>query len=469
MVFNCMKSFINCFLLPVFLFVSFNADTLESSEVISYGQLYSAKMKIMTPRSIQDVQTIVKEAKKEGLSVCTMGAGMSQGKQYLCSRSILIDMRLLNAMKIEEKVLTVEAGTLWKNVQDCINTHGLALQVMQGSNIFSVGGSLSVNCHGWDFKKGSIINTIEKISIIDANGDLIELKPQDSLFHYVIGGYGCFGIIVEAKIQLTDNCLIREISEEVDVKDYVDYFHNQVINNHEIVMHRYRLSIDPKEFFQYGIATNYEKIGDTAEISDLSPDKTSESFVKAGMWLAKNIPSLKSFLWKLAKAELLKEKISSRNKSMSPPAEFHFIKQKNSADWLQEFFIEKDNLVSFLEYLKDVIQKNDVNLLSTTVRYVKGQPNIGLAYSPDKDRFAVVLFFQQSLNPSEIEKTQMWVREVIDYVIEHDGKYYLPYQHFATLEQFQKCYPNETLFKMMKIQQDPNCVFSNGFYEEYVK
>jgi len=53
---------------------------------------------------------------------------------------------------------------------------------MQDSNIFSVGGSISANCHGWDFRTGTIANTIEELTIINSKGELMILSPSHPFF-----------------------------------------------------------------------------------------------------------------------------------------------------------------------------------------------------------------------------------------------------------------------------------------------
>ncbi len=72
---------------------------------------------------------------------------------------------------------------------------------------------------------------------------------------------------------------------------------------------------------------------------------------------------------------------------------------------------------------------------------MKQDTRSNLAYAPDGERFAVVLFFKQNLAKEKVERTGRWVRQVIDYVTKRGGTYYLPYQHFATNEQFQAAYP----------------------------
>ncbi len=139
---------------------------------------------------------------------------MSQGKQNLpLDGHILIDMKDINHVIIDPqtKIAKIGAGATWQMIQRDANKLGLAVPVMQASNIFSVGGSLSVNCHGWDHHKGAVGNTVVAITIVDANGQVKRLTPDDEEFRYVIGGYGGFGVIIEAEIELTDNLLLTSL------------------------------------------------------------------------------------------------------------------------------------------------------------------------------------------------------------------------------------------------------------------
>lgn len=431
-----------------------------------YGRLYSADMEYTAPSSIEEIQEIIRGAKASGKKITIVGAGLSQGKHSLKDDAILIDMKYINQVTVEGQQAIIGGGARWDKVQKIINEHGLSLKVMQGSNIFSVGGSLSANCHGWDFRSSSISNVVSEIKIIDANGQLQTLKKGDQLFKYVIGGYGCFGVIVEATIDLTPNVAIHEHPIHINVDDYVNYFIQEVLPNEKILMHRYRLSVNPENIYKQGIVTNYERAGSEGLISSLENDPRLEHLVKKGSWMIRKFPNTKSLLMSFGKKHIMKDQMTTRNEVMNPPAQFHFVKQKGTADWLQEYFLPANELSRFLKYLGSVLVENKVNVLSTTVRYVKSHDS-PLSYAPDKDCFSVVLFFNQSLEKKKIDQTRIWVGQVIDNVIARGGTYYLPYHHFATQEQFQASYPRWHDFQAMKLKEDPTCMFYSGFYDEY--
>ena len=52
--------------------------------------------------------------------------------------------------------------------------------------------------------------------------------------------------------------------------------------------------------------------------------------------------------------------------------------------------------------------------------------------------------------------------------LELGGSYYLPYRSYQTTEQFRQAYPNYELFKQVKERYDPDGVFMNKFYRNYM-
>ena len=82
---------------------------------------------------------------------------------------------------------------------------------MQSDNSFTVGGSLSVNCHGWQYSRPPIASTVESFRLMKADGDIVRCSRTENqeLFSLVLGGYGLCGIILEADIRVVRNERLR--------------------------------------------------------------------------------------------------------------------------------------------------------------------------------------------------------------------------------------------------------------------
>ncbi|MFT4553540.1 MAG: UDP-N-acetylenolpyruvoylglucosamine reductase/SAM-dependent methyltransferase [Chlamydiales bacterium] len=451
---------------------------LKQKETIRrYGNLYSAKGHDLFPLTKEAVQGIVKNAIEGGTQVSIVGAGMSQGKQALPAQneSSVINLQNINHVNInsETKTVSVGAGATWKDIQEKANQKGLAVQVMQASNIFSVGGSLSANCHGWDHRAGALGNTVKSLTIVNSKGELQELKPEDELFKLVVGGYGMFGVIVEAELNLAPNTLLIEKGEVVAPKDYLKHFRETVQSDDKKHMHLYRLSLDPDKLLEEGVSVSYTAESEDAPATPpklVGEKKNGTMMDRVLMQAVRCYKPFRKFMWQREREDALKEHRHTRNEIMRPKINCVLNNSEADSEWLQEFFVKGEDLNDFLKMLGNKLKTNDVSLFNASVRYIKQDDSSDLSYAKEGDRFAVVLFFNQSLRSEEVEKTKTWVREVVDYVSDRGGTYYLPYQHFATQEQFHDSYGNQWRgVAEMKQKYDPDTVFSNGLFQDYFK
>ena len=88
------------------------------------------------------------------------GARYSMGGQIAEFDSMHLDMRAMNQVvwfDVAQRVIRVQAGTDWRDIQEVIDPHDLSVKIMQSYSNFSVGGSVSVNCHGRYVGKGPLV------------------------------------------------------------------------------------------------------------------------------------------------------------------------------------------------------------------------------------------------------------------------------------------------------------------------
>jgi FAD/FMN-containing dehydrogenase len=135
-------------------------------------------------------------------------------------------------------------------------------------------------------------------------------------------------------------------------------------------------------------------------------------------------------------------------------------------DILQEYFIPYDRMPEFVDGLRDVVQKNDANLLNVTIRTVHKDHVTALPYAKE-DMFGFVLYFNVKFNDRDNETLKKTTSDLIDVAHRSGGTYYLPYQLFYTKEQLRNCYPEIDDFFAAKKKYDPIGLFSNKFYEKY--
>ena len=90
-----------------------------------------------------------------------------------------------------------------------------------------------------------------------------------------------------------------------------------------------------------------------------------------------------------------------------------------------------------------------------------------LPWAPD-DVFSFVLYHKQRTWSRARDEVGTWTRELIALALQHGGRHYLPYQLHATVEQFDRAYPEAAQFRRTKQQVDPTGKLSNELWRKYL-
>ena len=407
------------------------------------------------------------------------GYGASQGLQFLPkdSNSIVLDVQSLNNIIVnkQEHSIIVGAGATWGAIEEVLAPYGLAINIRQASNIFSVGGSLSANVHGWAHKNGCVANSIEYIEVVTPKGELRRLTSNDDLFGYVLGGYGMFGIIVSAKIKVVPNEVLQEQGELVDIQDYINYYQNtdsaatpQAANTR---MHLYRLSLEPESLLQTGIAVNYVAQNPLAPVEvHISKEERAGTRIQRIMTnVARRFAWARKFYWKTESKKITNGQALTQTtiEHMQAPINAMFSNARSDTEWLQEYFLPEDKLADFLGVLGKLLTDNKVKLLNASVRPVIQDKITKMGYANKQNMFAVVLCFNQKLDADSRLNSRRWIKQATKLALARGGTYYLPYQPFASKEQFQSSYPQYKRILAKKAEVDPNNIFNSGFMANY--
>ncbi|MBA3958025.1 MAG: FAD-binding oxidoreductase [Parachlamydiaceae bacterium] len=462
------------FSLAVCMLIAVSLDGAQKMHYDFSNYYHTEVSSVVFPKTFEDVQNIVLKAAQQKKKIAVAGAKMSQGGHTLPSEkeSFLVNTKFLNKVEVfsESKSARVGPGATWKDVQDAAHANGLAVKVMQASNIFSIGGSLSTNIHGWDHISGALVETVRSVTIVDAFGNVQILTPEDELFSLVIGGYGMFGIIVEAEIELADNVVVERKGVQIPTEEYAEYFNNKIDGNAEVILHYARLVLDPTKLFENVIVVDYVKNASSYKTPLKLPaeppkghwyERVTVNFLRKN----RNLISLKQAYDNVV---FLKPKVMSRNEAMLPNIRFVYDSNDKNADMLQEFFVPKHNLMPFLQELKATLEEYDIHLFNATIRHVKQDHLTALPYAKT-DVFAIVLYYNESLDVKNLEKIEAFTGKAVDNAISWQGSYYLPYHRFPTLAQFQEVYPEFAYVLEKKQQHDPQDLFSSQFSKHYLK
>ena len=228
---------------------------------------------VIHPRNEDEIRKAVLEAVTSGVKVTIAGKRHSMGGQTLYSDSIALDMLQFNKiLSLDEtnKLLAVQSGATWSSIQEFLNPHGLAVLAMQGPNVFTVGGSMSVNAHGWDMRHGNVASSVEWFRILLADGSVKRCSREENseLFHFVLGGYGLFGVILDVVLRVTDNTAYLATVSDVELSQLPEYFQSQLRSSPSVELGEADLSISPESLLREAVTLTYQRQGGNTRRTD---------------------------------------------------------------------------------------------------------------------------------------------------------------------------------------------------------
>jgi FAD/FMN-containing dehydrogenase len=361
----------------------------------------------------------------------------------------------------------VQAGAKWADVIPYLDARDRSVAVMQSDNSFTVGGSLSVNCHGWQYNRPPIASTVESFHLMNADGSVIACSRTENreLFSLALGGYGLFGVILDADLRVVPNERLRLEQYIVPLGGGMQSLARSLRKHPDVELAYARMNITARVMFdEVLINVFYRESGPiphlTAAGSHWLPrlvfrGSAGSSYGKEMRWSAetKIQPELTGTVF-------------SRNQLMNDNAEWYLDHSEQTTDILHEYFVGSEQAGEFLIAARKIIRKHNGDLLNVTVRDVRTDHDTFLNYAT-QDTLAFVMFFSQPRTPEGDAEMQMMTRELVDAVLEAGGRYYLPYRLHPTAAQFRRAYPQADEFFDLKRHYDPNELFQNEFYRKY--
>lgn len=413
---------------------------------------------------------LLRQAKREGRRVSIAGARHSMGGHTIYPGGIVINMLPWNGMELDEvrNILTVQAGARWQDIIPWLDQRGRSIQVMQSNNSFSVGGSLSVNCHGWQFDRPPIASTVESFRLMLADGSVVRCSRHENaeLFSLALGGYGMFGIILDADLRVVPNKRYRLEQHVVPVEDALLTFDSKVQERRNVEMVYARMDISPDNFLNEVIinAFFHDPKGEIPVMEDSGLNKLKRIVFRGSA----DSDYGKELRWKAeAKLQpLVAGTVFSRNQLLNEGVEVLQNRSADTTDILHEYFVPREELAGFVNALREIIPRHNADLLNITIRAVNEDNDTFLRYA-DQPMMAFVMLFVQERTDDGESRMKAVTRELIDAALRHKGRYYLPYRLHASQEQFNQAYPQATAFFDRKRHFDPDELFQNGFYLMY--
>jgi FAD/FMN-containing dehydrogenase len=304
-----------------------------------------------------------------------------------------------------------------------------------------------------------------------ADGKIVTCSRTENpeLFKLVLGGYGLFGIILDADLQVVPNEKYKIERIPVSSANYASLLDQSTTNVNDVAMVYGRLRVTSENFLQDGILNIFHRLPSTnSPVSALSESnrKIQRLIFRSGVGSEYG----KELRWNAEKyfSSELSGNIFDRNEILYEPSDWFSDHSTNSTDILVECFVPPDQFEPYVKEIQKIIPADHADLLNVTVRDVEKDNDTFLRYA-DKNLISLVMLFSQKRDAAGETQMAKLTQDLVAAALKHDGRYYLPYRLHATPEQFTEAYPQSKQFFALKRKYDPDELFQNEFYLKYGK
>lgn len=434
--------------------------------------------------SVDDVAGALAFARDNELTVSIAGTQHSMGGQASHPGALVLDMRGLDRVVVDaaRRTIRVGAGARWSTVLEAAHPHGLSVAAMPGIDVLSVGGTVSVNAHGADFRTGSLASTVRSLLVMTADGEVRRVSRSWSpeLFRAAIGGYGMYGVILEVELEAVDDEMYDFGETTVPTAGLAAHLDRTVVPDQANRMMYAHLSTSPSGFLEEAIVYTFRRLDAPESIPPLRPHGDSR-VARLVFNLARHGGVFQRMKWSAQTSLLPRFRGCGEAANASTRASGACLISRNQAfhndlgllkhklgrftNVLQEYFVPADRLAGFVAAAAPLISARDAELMNASVRSVhRGEVLWDYAPTP---RLSLVLDFSQRVTPAGNRDLQLLTEQLIALALEHGGTFYLPYQQHYTPEQLRAAYPMADAAFAYKREVDPGLLLMNSLYARY--
>lgn len=200
----------------------------QMRQLSGFGMTNRADSYYYQPSNLKQIAEIIQLAAHINKKVVFRGSGRSYGDAPILSEAIAIDLTRFNKIldwNPTSGILECEGGvTIEQAWRHCL-PDGWWMPVVSGTMYPTLGGALAMNIHGKNcYKAGPLADHVLELDILDGEGNLHTLKPNQEGFKAVIAGMGLLGPIVRVKLQMHEVASGDLTVRPISCKNWDDHF-----------------------------------------------------------------------------------------------------------------------------------------------------------------------------------------------------------------------------------------------------
>jgi FAD/FMN-containing dehydrogenase len=442
--------------------------------------------RVENPRSMEDLISLVKRARRSGEVLCPSGARHAMGGQQFAAGGTLVDTRGLKQVldfDPERGLVDVEAGITWPTLVDALHSmqegrrETWTIPMKQtGADELTLAGALAANAHGRTLTRPPFIADVESFRLVSAEGEPLRCSRTENpeLFSLVAGGYGLFGFIHSVTLRLARREKLERIVELVRLPELMKRFDERVAEGFTSGDMQFAVDSEAPNFLSEGVFACYRPVPPDTPIPK-GQKKVSDRAWNELVYLAHTDKSKAFQLYSDYYLGTSGQVYWSDTSQLGGYAQdYHDVLDRRmgaehpGTEMITELYVPRTKIADFMSAAAETVRYRGSSVIYGTIRLIAQDTESFLPWA--KQDYACVIFNLHVDHTDEhIEHTAGTFRRLIDLASERGGSYYLTYHRWAERRQVEACYPRFAEFLQKKLQYDPGEVFQSDWYRHYRK
>jgi FAD/FMN-containing dehydrogenase len=245
---------------------------------------------ISQPGSLEDVQSLIRTARKDRKIISVAGGRHAMGGQQFGTDTMLMDIRKMDrVLSLDRKrgLLEVEAGIEWPELIDGYlalqnrdsDTWGIA-QKQTGADRLTIAGTIAANAHGRGLQMKPFVSDVESFVLVDATGTARTCSRTEDpeLFRLVHGGYGLFGIVTSVQLRLVPRKKVERVVEIRTVDGLIAAFEKRIAEGFQYGDFQFSIEHASEDFLHKGVFSCYRPVPMDTPIPPAEKQLTDENW-----------------------------------------------------------------------------------------------------------------------------------------------------------------------------------------------
>ncbi|WP_436777192.1 D-arabinono-1,4-lactone oxidase [Yinghuangia sp. YIM S09857] len=192
------------------------------------GNQTAQPRRVATPRSPEEVSSLVRRAGSDGLRVKAVGAGHSFTSVAVTDGVLVRPDGLTEVREVDAAggTVTVGSGLRLERLNDLLAQHGLALTNMGDIAVQSLAGATATGTHGTGRASGALAGQIQGLEMVLADGEIVNCSPDENaeLFAGARVGLGALGIVTAITFAVEPAFLLEAREEPMPFDEVLGRF-----------------------------------------------------------------------------------------------------------------------------------------------------------------------------------------------------------------------------------------------------